>query len=292
MTRESKRRTRKTKQDRWKKKLIDIILAILGGLAAMVIWNIGEYIFGWMLSFWKVVVGFVSGLLVACVVWLFLAKRYPDLQRKVLFFLSLAVTMLCLPIVPGAVHWRPVQVPELKKWNFEDGTTQGWGIYDKIGGRVVKSPDVVAESKEFADGTWCLCVDDINIESESQTGTAAFEKLVAVRYQGNLSLANAKLAASVYAPADAGFSYADVRFFLFIDLGPEEKNWCQSGTVDEGVLLEPGRWVELAWDLRPEETREWPSPWPWRNMLGIKIYVGGTFKGPVYIDNVTITVPE
>lgn len=277
-------------RNRWR----DILWAILGGLAAMSIWQIGGYVFGLISSFWGVLLGFIAGLVVASVVWFFVAKRYPDLQRKVLFLFSLAFTMLSITgsvTIINKVRKLPAGAQVLKKWDFEDGTTQSWGIYDGQG-RVVESPDVAAKSEEFADGTWCLRVDNINIEAESQKeGTAAFKKWLAVRYEGNLTLTNAKLAASVYTPAGAGFAYTDAKFFLFLFREPDWE-WRESGMAGQGVLLEPGKWVELAWDLRFEETRQWPSPWPWRNILGIQIYVEGTFKGPVYIDNVAITVPK
>lgn len=105
MTKERKpERPRRTAvQEQLKKKWFDNSWGILGGLAAMGIWKIGEYIFGQMSSFWQVLLGFVVGLAVASIGWFFAAKRYPDLRRKLLFFFSLVPTILVIVVLAIAV---------------------------------------------------------------------------------------------------------------------------------------------------------------------------------------------
>jgi len=116
-------------------------------------------------------------------------------------------------------------------------------------------------------------ISDINLPAPPEPN--ARKVLSAVRYKDDL--ANTKVVASVYIP-DAGFRYADARFFLFDD------EWkCHQS---EGIELQPGEWVDLSWDLRYFKTFLWSRPW--KKLLGIQIYVEGYFKGPVYIDDVKI----
>lgn len=291
----TKAATYKTEQYLWRKWWPHLLCAIVGGLGAMLIhWFIKKG-FPLIWTFWPVLLAFIGGFVVATITWFYVAKRQPDLNKKMLsLFALLALTTVSISGSIFAIRHLTngtgsTEIRVLKKWDSEDGTTQGWGVYDEPRGTVVKSPDIAAESLEFADGTWCLRVDNIDIKTESDTGRVAFKKRLAVRYEGDVSLTNAKLVASIYVPADLAFDYADAKFFVFAGANWE---WHESETADQGVLLEPGKWVDVSWDLRHEETRQWPSPWPWRNILGIQIYVEGTFKGPVYIDNVTITVTK
>lgn len=60
--------------------------------------------------------------------------------------------------------------------------------------------------------------------------------------------------------------------------------WDAEGESHESEYVEliPGIWQELSWDLRD---KPWPAPW---REFGIHFYLLDGYKGPVYVDTVTI----
>lgn len=262
------------------------LMTIFAQLATDGIYYIIARILGYLRSWEILVIAVGAGAVTAGIVWLTAKNklRHPKSATGLAFFAVAIVTCAV-----GIMFLTPRAV---KTWDFEDITDHDWGIYDEDRGRVIETPDVNRSQKFAKEGDWSLEVNDINIPTVSDKDRPGVKKWPAVRYKGGLS--KAKVIASVYVPSNANFRYADVKFFL------HDGRWVcqQSGTKVrsgegasylEGVILEPGRWVDLSWDLRPHKTHGWTSPWPVRDAFGIQVYVeDGTFTGPIYIDNVTI----
>lgn len=260
------------------RRLKPFTIPVVAGLAANAICYIIARFLGHLLLWELLVIAGLAGVIAAVIV----TKTAKDFRR----YRQLATVLgLAIAIVTYTVGIRSFTARTVKTWDFEDGTAQGWGVYDEEKGRVVETPDII-NSQKFALGQWSLEVTNINIPTESDQGKPAVKKWPALYYKEGLP--GARLTASVYVPSNADFRFADVKFFLHAG-GSWEWHESGRGKHNEGVILQPGKWVELSWDLRPHKTRGWASPWPWRDAFGIQVYVeDGTFTGPIYIDNVTI----
>ena len=255
------------------------VMSLLAGIAANTICYILARFLGHLLSWEILAIALAAGAVATRIVWT-CAKNHPR-YRELAAAMGFAVAIVTYTV--GTIFFTPRIV---KTWDFEDGTAQGWGIYDEEKGRVIHSADVI-QSQKFAKGDWSLEVNSFDIRTSSSEGKPALKKWPAVYYADGLS--KAKVTASVYIPSSADYRFADVKFFLFAG-GKWEWHDSGRGTHNEGELLLPGKWVEVSWDLRPHKTRRWSSPWPWRNIFGIQVYVEGqSFTGPVYIDNISLS---
>lgn len=263
-----------------------VLMTIFAQLVADGIYYIIARILGYLRSWEILVIAVGAGAVTAGIVWLTAKNklRHPKSATGLAFFAVAIVTCAV-----GIWFFTPRAV---KTWDFEDITNHDWGIYDEDKGRVIETPDVNRSQKFAKEGNWSLEVNNIDIETKSTLGAPAVMKWPTVYYEDGLR--KAKVTASVYVPSSADFRFADVKFFLH----DGRWVWHESGKkvlsgkgapYYEGMILKPGQWVDLSWDLRPHKTHGWTSPWPVRDAFGIKVYVQeGTFTGPIYIDNVTI----
>lgn len=251
--------------------IIGLVSHVLGG--TILFWVL-EHLVDWLKLIEILVIAFMFGGIAACLTMKFVPQEFK--RRHLSGALAFGV-MSVIVFVMGHRLLGPRN--EIIRWDFENGTVQGWGIYDEEKGRVVTaSVDVTTSSPKDAKGAYSLMVSNIDLLAPPKPG--ALKKWPAVRYEGDLS--NAKVTALVYVPAGSGFRYADAKIFHF----DSKWKWHESAWFGEGVHLQPGEWIELSWDLRRHKTFWWRRPW--RKVLGIQIYVEGTFKGPIYIDNVVI----
>jgi len=213
----------------------------------------------------------------------------PEFPKTIIIVGSIIIVAVATAILValGSGQFTPKVVHE---WDFESPSGNEWGIYDEPSGRVIKSDQVAVKATAFAKDGHCLEVINNNHTAHSATEDPAIKRWPAVAYEAGLE--RTRLTALVYIPEDAQYLYADAEFFLFAGMGKEWKE-SSSGIFGEGVVLIPGKWVEVSWNLRPLKTAGWPEPWPWRHIFGIQLYVASekgskVYDGPIYIDNVTI----
>lgn len=287
----------------------EVLGGVLRAFLVFVAANLIFLLFAWLRGKFEVililVVGVAVGLLAAIIVWLSTTPKsaYRVLAVSLTFLAITALTCLVgfvgkMAIEPPVVDGGNLDKEEpkkkvvriKKKWDFEAGTLEGWGVYDEKKGRIVQCLRVVEKPEDSPEGSSCLEVDmtqipeTIDLKATSDQGVKALKIPLAVVYQGGLS--EAKVTASVYIPSDVDYDYADAKFFLFA--GPDWE-WHEGGRDGLGELLHPGNWADVTWDLRAEDTDQWPSPWPYRGVLGIQVYVeAANFTGRVYIDNVSV----
>ena len=222
----------------------------------------------------------------------------PNLKTVLLAFLLavflISLILFCTVNIYMAIYRSSKQI---MSWGFNDCTPGKWGIYDKSKTMVVKSSDVTTSTKN-AQENCSLEVSNINLPAPPKFG--AIKKWPAVQYDQDLS--RARMTAIVYVPEDANFDYADAKLFFIDDQHVDDpQNWYECGSNgkgrhlqegesgDRGIRLRPGEWVRISCDL----PSQW---WPWsqlqpsqlRGIVGIQVYVEGSFPGPVYIDDVTI----
>jgi hypothetical protein len=250
--------------------IVPILVGLIVNLITYVIGYLFTKIWGQPFRWQLLVIAIVVGVPTAGLVYWIAPGGF---RRRVLAAgLCLFVILAVFAVLMFFMRWP------LEKWNFESGTTEGWGLYDEHRG-IIEDSDV-ANTAEFAKGQCSLKV--ANRDHPGTAGADPWEKLPAVRCQCDFS--KAIVSAEVFLPPGANLKYADARFFLFAG----EWDWKQSGTLKYGTHLVPGRWVTVSWDLRSVATNNWPKPWPKENILGIKLHVEGGYEGPIYIDNVTI----
>ena len=186
-----------------------------------------------------------------------------------LVFVFLTVLVRCGPTPTP----KPLEV--MKQWDFEDETTQGWGIL--VNDNVEESIDIVV-SPDMAQGKFSLKITHVDEPTEESN---ARKKLVAVHVLTN-ELSKARyMKADVYLPAEVAkrVEYADAKLFLkagnFV--------WYDSGGGGGGVLINHfgNQWVSVEWSLQevPPERKDY---------IGVQIYMKDNFDGPVYIDNVIL----
>ena len=251
-----------------------ISIGILSGLLANVIFALLQWLLDWLEPFEILTIGGLIGLLAVALLRLVIPREFN--YKGLTMVLTFVVTVIVFAvgwIIGGFTGLDVVMI-----WDFEDGTAQGWGVYNEVEGGVTPSADVTV-SPENAKGKYALKVCNIDLPAPPKYN--ARKKWPAVRYNEDLS--NARVTALVYVPNGTKFDFADAKLFLF----DKSWEWRESGSRGEGVRLDRGDWVKLSWDLRRHKTLWWSRPW--RNTLGIQVYVEeGTFDGPIYVDDVTI----
>lgn len=170
----------------------------------------------------------------------------------------------------------PTSIPPLMSWDFEDCDVDQWGIYKGGTEQVDYSSHNVTASRgqKNALGNCSLMIKNIGAPASGQERNIQ----PAVHYQQDFS--NTTLTAQVYIPEKANYETAEAVFFL-IDNG---WHWWQSKAYE----LYQGEWTTLTWTVNVV-----PPPSSWKGIIGIQVHIkGGTFTGPVYIDNVTLSQPN
>jgi hypothetical protein len=219
-------------------------------------------------------------LVVSVLIWLaavfYSTKQFPTILKSLFILIISGVTITILIIL--FLEYVP-SLKVMKQWDFEDGTTQNWGVLAHD--RVEKSDDIVA-SKDVTQGNYSLKISNFD---ESTDEVNARKKLVAIHFNPNQLSQVRKIEANVYLPNEvaAVVGYADTKIFI----KDGNFNWHESADGGEGTRMDhfSGQWVTIKWDLRTSRLF-WGSPW--KDYVGIQIYVKDNFDGPIYIDNVTL----
>ena len=289
------------------------ICSLLTGIAASLVANLLAYLLKSGLGFlehWEIVVIAVFMGIAGTVITSILVKTDKLIRL-------LAATLVFIAVV-GITCWVGFAflVPHpVAHWDFEDGTTQDWGIYVEDPGRVIHKVRVEAVHERTEENV----VSEEGAEKAKPEGSrdgdvsGGKEELVAALSVIDLSqefpdrgfcLEVQKI--DFPADSDVGESAvkqwsavqyegelastkltasvyipADAEFRyadakLFLFAGPKWE-WHDNGTGgdNEGVPLIPGKWVDMSWHLRPHNTVGWAEPWPWRGIFGIQVYIGG-----------------
>lgn len=250
----------------------EIISSVLGTLITFVVKQAFEQT---TLALFLIIV-----LIMSTVVWLvivfFTTKRFPAMLKSIaiLAISGIVVTLIVLFLLE---YIPPFQV--IKQWDFEDGTTQNWGVlaHDRVEG----SYDIVA-SADVSQGNYSLKV--TNIDESSDEGNAR-KKLVAIHFNPTELSHTRRIKADLYLPTEVAalVGYADVKLFL----KDGNLNWHDSANGGEGTRMDhfSGQWVTVVWDLRLARLF-WVSPW--KDYVGVQLFVKDNFEGPIYVDNVTL----
>jgi hypothetical protein len=220
-------------------------------------------------------------LIFSLIIWLAMsfrtAKNFPTewIMRGIAVLLLAGVILIVYTLVSEYVP--PLRV--LRQWDFEDGKTQNWGAL--LHDRVEQSTDIKV-SGDVAQEKYSLKV--INFDQPTEDGNAR-KKLIAIHVNpADLSRVR-YIKADVFLPNEVASTvgYADIKIFL----KDAASAWHDNVDGDEGFRVDHfnGQWVTVEWRL-PLQRIFWTGPW--KDYFGLQVYVKNDFKGPIYIDNITL----
>lgn len=143
--------------------IIGLVSHVLGG--TILFWVL-EHLVDWLKLIEILVIAFMFGGIAACLTMKFVPQEFK--RRHLSGALAFGV-MSVIAFVMGHRLLGPRN--EIIRWDFENGTVQGWGIYDEEKGRVVTaSVDVTTSSPKDAKGAYSLMVSNIDLLAPPKPG--------------------------------------------------------------------------------------------------------------------------